>query len=200
MKVLNYIVLYGDKILKVLGNIILAAILLVISAGIVSRYVFGSPFSWTEELTTFLMVNLGYISGAIVTIAKKHVVADYFIAKAPPTFQRIVSFVSRIVAIAVLLLICVSSYQQLLSRVAYRSAALGIPRTLFYVPLFSMSLFMVFAVVVDILNDIFPGYNIQDMAAKKEAELARREELLQTEESQEKMDAFLKSSGAEHSK
>ena len=41
-----------------------------------------------KNFTTFLMVNLGYISGTIVTIANKHVVADFLIAKTPPAFKK----------------------------------------------------------------------------------------------------------------
>lgn len=164
MKLLNQIVSYGNKILKFIGNIILVTILLVITAGIVSRYVFGKPFSWTEELATFLMVNLGYISGAIVTIANKHIVADFLISKAPPKAQRAVELLGKLLAISVFLLICISSYP-LLARTAYRTAALALPRHIFYIPLFSMSIFMAFTVLVDILNSIFPGYEIKEEQA-----------------------------------
>ena len=70
MKVLNYLVFYLTKVLRIIGNITLIAIIITITLGIVSRYIFSKPFTWTEELATFLMVNLGYISGAIVTVAK----------------------------------------------------------------------------------------------------------------------------------
>lgn len=192
MKFLNYIVFYGNNILKFIGSIILATILLVITAGIISRYVFGKPFTWTEELATFLMVNLGYISGAIVTIAKKHIVADFLISKAPPKLHTAVSFLGRMLAIAVFVLICVSSYYQLLPRVAYRTASLGLPRNIFYVPLFSMSIFMAFAVAVDILNDIFPGHNIQEQATQAEDEMAMKEELTEARDAEKQLDSFIR--------
>ncbi|MCR4402314.1 MAG: TRAP transporter small permease [Firmicutes bacterium] len=157
MSALNYAVYYCNKVLRIVGNLILAAILLVITAGIVSRYVFRNPFTWTEEISTLLMVSLGYVSGAVVTIEKKHVVADFLISNASPRFKRAVSFVSKVLAVAVFTLICVSSYHMLLPKIVYRTAALGIPRNLFYWPLFSMCVVMIFAVLVDILNEIFPG-------------------------------------------
>lgn len=193
MKLLNYIVFYGNKILRIIGSIVLATILLSISAGIISRYVFGAPFSWTEELATFLMVNLGYISGAIVTIEKKHIVADFLISKASQRLQTAVSFLGKILAIAVFALIFVSSYQ-LLPKAAYKTAALGLPRNLFYAPLFSMSAFMIFVVLVDILNDFFPGYNIQEIVVQKEDQLMMEEELKEAREAEKQIDTFMRQS------
>jgi TRAP-type C4-dicarboxylate transport system permease small subunit len=191
LKVLNYIVFYLDRILRIIGNLILSTILIVITLGIISRYVFNAPFTWTEELTTFLMVNLGYISGTIVTIANKHVVADFLIAKTPPAFKKTMAIFGKLISICVFLLIAVSAYQQFVTRAAYRTAALGIPRPFFYAPLMVMCSVMVFVVVVDILNEIFPGYNIREIAAKKEAELALQEEMRMAEESEKEMDEFL---------
>lgn len=84
MKVLNRILYWCYQIVQVIGAVVLAAIMLIVTAGIISRYFFNSPFSWTEEVTTFLMVYLCYISAALTTIQKKHIVADFFITKAPP--------------------------------------------------------------------------------------------------------------------
>lgn len=194
MKILNYLVFYLTRILKFVGNITLIAILLTITFGIISRYIFSKPFTWTEELATFLMVNLGYISGAIVTVAKKHIVADFLIQRAPKKLQTTVLFLSRFIAISVFLMICLSSYRMFTSTSVYRSASLGLPRQIYYIPLFSMSAFMVFAIIVDVLNDIFPGFNIQEIAIKKEEELSIKEELIEAREAKEKIDEFLNDS------
>lgn len=193
MKLLNYVVFYSNRILRIVGSIVLAIIMLTISAGIISRYVFGTPFSWTEELATFLMVNLGYISGAIVTIEKKHIVADFLVSKASQRLRTAISFLGKILAIGVFALICASSYQ-LLAKSAYRTAALRLPRNLFYVPLFSMSAFMIFVVAVDILNDFFPGYNIQELVVQKEDQLMIEEELREAREAEKQIDAFIRQS------
>lgn len=95
MILLNKFVFWCNKIIGVIGCLVLSAIMLLITAGIISRYFFNSPFSWTEEVTTFLMVYLCYISAALTTVAKKHIVADFFIGKAPEKFQKAVSYFSR---------------------------------------------------------------------------------------------------------
>ena len=192
MKILNYIVFYSNKILRVIGSIILATILLTISAGIVSRYVFGAPFSWTEELATFLMVNLGYIGGAIVTIEKKHIVADFLISKAPPKLQTAVSFLGKLLAIAVFTLIC-SSSQQLLARALTKLQLSGSQESILRA-LFSMSAFMIFVVLVDLLNAIFPGYDIQTAAVQQEDQLLMEEELKESREEEKQIVDFIQQS------
>jgi len=194
LRLLNYTVFYITKILKFLGNITLIAILLTITLGIVSRYVFSKPFTWTEELATFLMVCLGYISAAIVTVAKKHIVADFLIKRVPQKIQTIMLFLSRFIAISVFAMICLSSYKMLTTPSVYKSAALGLPRQIYYMPLFSMSIFMIFAILVDILNDIFPGYNVQADVNRKEEEMAIKEELIEMNDAKDKINLFLQDS------
>ena len=61
-------------------------------------------------------------------------------------------------------------------------------------PLFSMSIFMIFAILVDILNDIFPGYNVQADVNRKEEEMAIKEELIEMNDAKDKINLFLQDS------
>ena len=169
MKILNKILYWSYKIVQVIGGIVLSAILLIITAGIISRYFFNSPISWTEELTTFLMVYLCYISAGLTTVQKKHIVADFFISKAPEKVQKIVSIISRLLMILFFVVVCISIIK-LLPTLTWRSGVLEIHRRFYYYPVLVMSIFMIYAVVVDILNEIFPGYDIMAELNKKHDE------------------------------
>lgn len=190
MKVLNQIVYNCNKVLKVLGNLVLSVIMITITAGIVSRYVFNRPFAWTEELATFMMVNLGFISAAIVTISKKHIVADFFIAKAPEKFRKAVSFFSRILQLVFFTVISFSVYK-LLPMLVYKSPALGIPRSAYYIPVVAMCGVMFFVVVVDLLNDFFPGYDLIAEEERKIAEQEKEAEVQEAAEIQKSVESFL---------
>lgn len=196
MKVLNQILYWCYQVIQVIGAIVLAAIMLIVTAGIISRYFFNSPFSWTEEVTTFLMVYLCYISAALTTVQKKHIVADFFITKAPPKFQQAISVFSRILMIVFFVVVCISIFQ-LLPQLTWKSAVLEIPRKYYYLPVISMSAFMIFAVFVDILNSIFPGYDIMANINRKHDEAEKAAEQADAAAMREKMDAFLRSSGAD---
>lgn len=194
MILLNKFVFWCNKIIGVIGCLVLSAIMLLITAGIISRYFFNSPFSWTEEVTTFLMVYLCYISAALTTVAKKHIVADFFIGKAPEKFQKAVSYFSRGLMLLFFLVVCIS-VAKLIPQLTWTSAVLEIPRKYYYLPVFSMCAFMFAAVSVDILNDIFPGYDIISQENARIQEEERQKEQEEAEVIKKNMDAFLESSG-----
>lgn len=194
MKILNLIVYYGNKILKFIGVIILLAIFMSITAGIISRYIFNAPLSWTEEISCLMMVYLCYVSAALTTIEKKHIVADFFIAKAPEGFKRFVSILSRILMI-VFFVVVVCSTLQLLPTLVWRSAVLDIPRKYYYLPVWTMSIFMAYTVAVDILNDIFHIENIMDEENARAAKEEQRKEREETEKIQQDMDSFMREAG-----
>lgn len=194
MILLNKFVFWCNKIIGVIGCLVLSAIMLLITAGIISRYFFNSPFSWTEEVTTFLMVYLCYISAALTTVAKKHIVADFFIGKAPEKFQKAVSYFSRGLMLLFFLVVCIS-VAKLIPQLTWTSAVREIPRKYYYLPVFSMCAFMFAAVSVDILNDIFPGYDIISQENARIQEEERQKEQEEAEVIQKNMDAFLESSG-----
>lgn len=194
MILLNKFVFWCNKIIGVIGCLVLSAIMLLITAGIVSRYFFNSPFSWTEEVTTFLMVYLCYISAALTTVAKKHIVADFFIGKAPEKFQKAVSYFSRALMMLFFLVVCIS-VAKLIPQLTWTSAVLEIPRKYYYLPVFSMCIFMFLAVLTDILNDIFPGHDMISQENARILEEERKKEHEEAEEIQKSMNAFLENSG-----
>jgi len=199
MLFLNKIVFWCNKVIGTIGCLVLSAIMLLITAGIISRYFFNAPLSWTEEVTTLLMVYLCYISAALTTVAKKHIVADFFIDKAPQKFRRTVSFFSRFLMLIFFMVVCISVVQ-LLPQLTWTSAVLEIPRKYYYLPILSMCVFMFFTVIVDVLNDIFPGY---DIISRERARIQAEEKLQEqreAEEMQKNMDEFLENSRRESKK
>lgn len=59
MKILKII---DDKLEEVLITLLLIGIVVFMSAQVISRYVFRSPLSWTDELTRFLLVWSAFLS------------------------------------------------------------------------------------------------------------------------------------------
>lgn len=194
MTALNKVLYFSYKAMRFIGTVILVVIFLTITAGIVSRYVFNSPFSWTEEVATFMMVYLCYISAFLTTVRKKHIVADFFIAKASAKFQKVVGIISKILMIIFFVVLAVSVIK-LLPTLVWRSGVLDLPRQLYYLPVWTMSILMAYAVVVDMLNDIIPGYDIMKQENEKQRQIDLEQEARETEEMQANMDAFMHESG-----
>lgn len=196
MKILNAIVYWVNWAMRKIGAIVLTIIFLSITVGILSRYLFNKPMSWTEELVCFLMVYLCYISAAITTAEKKHLVADFLIAKAPPLFRKIISVISRLLMILFFAVVCISIVR-LLPTLVWRSGVLLIHRRFYYYPVLVSCIIMTFDVVVDILNDIFPGYDLIQKKKEEAALLAKQQEEAEALEIQKSMDSFMAESAAE---
>lgn len=196
MKILNAIVYWVNWAMRKIGAIVLTIIFLSITVGILSRYLFNKPMSWTEELVCFLMVYLCYISAAITTAEKKHLVADFLIAKAPPLFRKIISVISRLLMILFFAVVCISIVR-LLPTLVWRSGVLLIHRRFYYYPVLVSCIIMAFDVVVDILNDIFPGYDLIQKKKEEAALLAKQQEEAEALEIQKSMDSFMAESAAE---
>lgn len=196
MKILNAIVYWVNWAMRKIGAIVLTIIFLSITVGILSRYLFNKPMSWTEELVCFLMVYLCYISAAITTAEKKHLVADFLIAKAPPLFRKIISVISRLLMILFFAVVCISIVR-LLPTLVWRSGVLLIHRRFYYYPVLVSCIIMTFDVVVDILNDIFPGYDLIQKEKEEAALLAKQQDEAEALEIQKSMDSFMAESAAE---
>lgn len=196
MKILNAIVYWVNWAMRKIGAIVLTIIFLSITVGILSRYLFNKPMSWTEELVCFLMVYLCYISAAITTAEKKHLVADFLIAKAPPLFRKIISVISRLLMILFFAVVCISIVR-LLPTLVWRSGVLLIHRRFYYYPVLVSCIIMTFDVVVDILNDVFPGYDLIQKKKEEAALLAKQQEEAEALEIQKSMDSFMAESAAE---
>lgn len=196
MKILNAIVYWVNWAMRKIGAIVLTIIFLSITVGILSRYLFNKPMSWTEELVCFLMVYLCYISAAITTAEKKHLVADFLIAKAPPLFRKIISVISRLLMILFFAVVC-TSIVRLLPTLVWRSGVLLIHRRFYYYPVLVSCIIMTFDVVVDILNDIFPGYDLIQKKKEEAALLAKQQDEAEALEIQKSMDSFMAESAAE---
>lgn len=194
VKTLNYFVFWGYKIIRPLAGLSLLTIFISITIGIVSRYVFNSPVPWSEELCTFMMVNLCYLSAAITTARKKHIVADFLISKAPVRFQTVSRYFSRVLQL-VFFVALFYSILLLLPSIGWKSPVLNISRQTYYYVAVIATIYMFFTVITDIVNDIVPGY---DLIKKENEKLLRLEkEKMEAEKAQmeEDMNAFMKEAG-----
>ena len=107
----------------------LICIVAINGTNVVARYLFGSPFSWAEELMLFLMI-LSVFSGAIaVTWRNLHIRIDTFIDLASPRVRRAALVIGALVSIGVIFTIVYASARivSVLYKLDQRSDALDLP-------------------------------------------------------------------------
>ena len=61
---------------------LLVVILVTMGMQVVSRYVFGSPISWSEEVARLAMIWLTFVASSFVAAKKQHIAVDLF---SPPS-------------------------------------------------------------------------------------------------------------------
>ncbi|MDC0936147.1 TRAP transporter small permease [Pirellulales bacterium] len=90
-----------DRVLETLLFIILAAMVALVSAGVVWRYLLRSPISWADELASILMVWFTFLGAALGMRDRAHYAFDYLVTALPPRAKRLVGLLGQLVAIGI---------------------------------------------------------------------------------------------------
>ena len=153
MKALKLFVEWGAKLQLGIGVLVLFTIVASMTAGIFMRFI-GYPFTWTEELCTVLFVWLAFMGASVASWQRRHIYVDYLVAKCKPEVAKIVKIVSQILILIFLAVLFVGAVKFLPRTVHATTVALGIPRTVSYIPITICSFYMFFAYLYDLLTTI----------------------------------------------
>lgn len=82
------------RILQPILVVLVVGIVVTTTSQVVSRYVFGSPLIWTEEVARYLGIWLVMLGTGLVLGENMHVGIDYVLEKAPPKLNVVLSTVS----------------------------------------------------------------------------------------------------------
>lgn len=77
-----------------LMGILLITMVTVIFAQVISRFVFNSPLSWSEELARYLFIWIIFIGASVAVREKAHFGIDFFVELFPNNLQKIMEYVS----------------------------------------------------------------------------------------------------------
>lgn len=158
VKALNKVQMITYDILEVISAIVLAVTIIVVTLGIVSRYVFNNSLSWTEEICCILLVWLAYFTAGLATVGKTHVVADFLSQKLKGVAKTVQSWIVRILEV-VFLGVMTYALIKLYPSVRQITPALELSKKVYYFPMIVMTIYMILVILLDFLNDIYPGYN-----------------------------------------
>jgi TRAP-type C4-dicarboxylate transport system permease small subunit len=147
------LVLLAEKVFTAGAVLALSGIIVIITAGIIARYVFNSPFVWTEELALLLFVWLSYLSIGVATFKRKHVVADFLVQNINQRYKELLRLIFSILSIAFLIFVFWSSIA-ILPTLLFETAALKIPRTFYYYPMVCVMPFMILFYLIELSETI----------------------------------------------
>ncbi len=144
-----------DKVLAGFLVIIMAAMVLNVLWQVASRFILGSPSSFTDELARYLMIWVGILGAAYVSSHSMHVAIDVLPSRLSRKHQKKLMLIVRILII----LFCLGAMVIGGSRLVYithvldqNSPALQVPLSLVYVVIPISGLLIIYYKISDILK------------------------------------------------
>ena len=144
-----------DKVLGVFLIIIMSVIVINVLWQVFTRYVVGTPSSFTDELARYLMIWIGVLGAAYVSGKNMHVAIDVLPSKLNSKNKKILSRIVSAIIIAFVLSAMVIGGIRLVYLtyiLEQHSPALQIPLALVYLVLPLSGLLIIFYKTSDLLN------------------------------------------------
>jgi TRAP-type C4-dicarboxylate transport system permease small subunit len=104
----------------------LAALVVVASLQVFTRYVLNASLSWTEEAARMLFTWIVFIGAALIVKRGSHISIDILVKVLPPAPRRWLLIVSHMATLAVVAILAVKGFQLLQITGISESPALGI--------------------------------------------------------------------------
>ena len=119
--------LWLGRMVEVPVAVLTALEVLILLAGVISRYLFHNPLVWSDELASILFLWLAML-GAVVAFSRgEHMRMSTLVASAPPRWRAFFEAFAVAVAIAFLALILHSSVEYAIDEAAVVTPAMEIP-------------------------------------------------------------------------
>src|SRR5256714_4877699 len=100
---------------------------LILLAGVISRYVFHRPFTWSDELASILLLWLAMLGAVVAFRRGEHMRMSTLVARAAPTWRVFFEAFAVAVAVAFLALVLYPTFEYALDEAAIVTPAMEIP-------------------------------------------------------------------------
>jgi tripartite ATP-independent transporter DctM subunit len=118
--------LWLGSFVEILGAALVAAEIVILLAGVVSRYLFDHPLVWSDELASILFLWLAMLGAAIALRRNEHMRMTAVVGALPPSTRAELDAFATGAALALLVLIVRPAYDYALEEVPIATPALQI--------------------------------------------------------------------------
>lgn len=94
-----------DRIESIIAVYMLGAIVIIMGAQVVMRYVFHNPLTWAQELSILTMIYMSFFAADMVYRRKAHIGIDFFIKLFPPRVQKLLNLLIYILLLIFLVVV-----------------------------------------------------------------------------------------------
>lgn len=150
---MSSVIKYFNKTLEIICIFIFAFIVVVGTYQIVTRYVFNSPSTTSEELLTYSFTWLALLSAALVFGRRDHMAMTFLYDRLSESTARIISILNEILVLLFAAIVLIYGGISITRLTATQvTASLGIPMSYVYIVVPLSGFITVFYSVVNIIN------------------------------------------------
>lgn len=143
-----------EKIVNVIEIFLIVLILLVVGAQIITRTFFGKPLNFPEEVATFALISVVFISLAVVERHDEHLKVDFLSEKLSIAAQRKMKIVARIATLCLAITVLLGEFQLFPRVKMLKTRASGIPYAWLHGIMIVFTILWGISIVVMILKEI----------------------------------------------
>lgn len=141
------------RVIELLCNAMLLVMTAVIAMLIVSRNLLGFSFSWSEELTRFLLVWLSMLGAAVLLRRDDHIRLELLTDYLTPKLRLGLSLLLRLLVLGFLAILLYESWLVANARAVTHAPALGLSMRIPYLALPAGAVLMILFTLVNIWRD-----------------------------------------------
>ncbi|MDP2790711.1 MAG: TRAP transporter small permease [Rectinemataceae bacterium] len=131
-----------EKAVEWVVTIIIAVMVINITAGVFFRYVLGNSLVWTEELSRYLMVWAGMLGAGLAMADGSHVGIDLLVDRCPPALRHALKITAKVVIQIFLIIVVIKSFAYLDTLKIQKSSAMEMPMVIPYLSVCAGTIFM----------------------------------------------------------
>lgn len=123
-----------EKYIKFINLFLFCVLGLNMFSQIIARYIFKSPFTWSDELSRFIFIYMVWLSCVLVTKNNLNICLYVFYNRLKENHKRIVDFIVDIIIILFFSVVLFGGWEMMVLNKNFRTPGLNILRMYIYLP------------------------------------------------------------------
>lgn len=132
MKKIAHVFHWIDVITNWIAALSLVATFLLVFLNVLTRYIFKTGFSWSEEGARYALMALIIFGVIEVTHYREHFYVDLVVNAVPPVVKTLFQIISDVLMLVCMMILVVGSFQMTQLNWTNKTAAIGLPSWLPY--------------------------------------------------------------------
>lgn len=150
-KKLEKIADYLNSVLSIFVLSLVIAMFIVINLQIISREFF-TAFSWTEELSRFLLIWISFFASAIAYRKGAHIAITFVVKSFKERPKRIIKLIMNLFSAAFFIVVIYYGFKMISIQTYQRSPAMQIPMSIVYLCIPFSNIIMLYYALIEILE------------------------------------------------